>query len=99
MDDSDPVGDWFSRTGKSHFQVKWQMDQETQEFLLWTPDGEKDLGDDVLEGRSQNEVWQELRISNSSLGLEDFSEYQTFLGQDLVRLEDLPVPGMILIPA
>jgi hypothetical protein len=64
MDESDPVGDWFSRTGKSHFQVRWQMEQDTQKSLLRPPDGEKDLGDEVIEGRGQDEVWREIRISN-----------------------------------
>jgi hypothetical protein len=33
------------------------MEKDRQRFLLWTPDGEKDLGDEVIEGRSQEEVW------------------------------------------
>jgi hypothetical protein len=98
LDENDPVGDWFSRTGKSHFQARWQMDQDTQKFFLWTPDGEKDLGDEVLEGRSQNEIWQEPPVANSSLALEEFNDYQMYLGQDLVTWEDLPLRNTSLFP-
>jgi hypothetical protein len=57
MDDGDPVGDWLSRTGTSHFRVNWRMEKETQKFWLCTQDGEKDLGNEELEDRDQTEVW------------------------------------------
>jgi hypothetical protein len=98
LDDADAPTDWCSRTGKSSLKIKWQLEQDTQKFLLWTPNGAIDLGDEVIEGRSQDEVWREVAISDSHLGPGDLNEYRTFLGQSQLRWEDLPIPGMILVP-
>jgi hypothetical protein len=79
LEDDDPIGDWLSRTGKSHFVTNWRMAREFQKFWLWTPTGDKDLGDEELEGRQPNEVWTSLR--NRNAGLQELKEYRLFVGK------------------
>jgi hypothetical protein len=99
MNEDDPLGDWFSRAGKTDFRVSWKMERGTRKFPgRQTPDGERDLGDEDLEGRSQQLVWQDLRVSNSRIDLEEFNEYQMFVGQNQIQRSDLPCPEMIFVP-
>jgi hypothetical protein len=67
VDDDWPMSEWMTRTGKSHIAPNGRMEKEYQKFWLWTPKGEKDLGDEELEGRQPNEIWAILRTRNLTL--------------------------------
>jgi hypothetical protein len=66
MDMDNPVGEWFTRTGKSHFKVGWKMEKEYQRFWHWTRHGERNLGDEVWDGRrmrkSGNQFARRIRV-------------------------------------
>jgi hypothetical protein len=96
MDDDELAGDWVSRTGTSDWKVSWKMGQAKQVFQLWTTDGVRDIGEEVIQGRSYQEVWQDIRAAHP--GLENFEDYQMFIGQDPVQWSDLPRPGVVLVP-
>jgi hypothetical protein len=74
------------------------MEQDTQAFRLWTLNGEVDLGEVVIEGREQWQVWQEIRINNTRLGLGEFDDFQMDVGQNPMRWSDVPCADMTLIP-
>jgi hypothetical protein len=65
MDDDSQMSDWLSTTGKSDMRVNWRMAKECQKFWPWMPTGDRDLGDEELDGRERNEVWTNLRHRNA----------------------------------
>jgi hypothetical protein len=98
IDDGDPVGDWFSRTGKSDFRVNWMLGAVYQKFWLWTREGEVELGDEEWDGRPQADVWQSVRRSNSGKGLQEFDFYRMFDGKDEIFWQNHPKPHVVLVP-
>jgi hypothetical protein len=85
MNDDAPVGDWFSRTGKSQFKVNWRMAREYEKFWLWTPTGEENLGDEEGDGRSAEKMWQSLRYKNC--GLAELKECRLYTDRREISLE------------
>jgi hypothetical protein len=54
------------------------------------------LGNEDLEGRTQEEVWRSLSQRNP--GLRAFIEYQLFVGQEEVGWRDLPRIDVTMVP-
>jgi hypothetical protein len=77
-------------------RVKWTLDKPWQKFWPWTPADTKDLGDELLEGRDQAEVWTSLDQRNPTLGA--LEEYQLFAGQREVMWGELPLTGVTVVP-
>jgi hypothetical protein len=96
INDADSVGDWMSVTGTSPFVVKWTLEQPSQKFWCWFPSGVRDLGNEDLDGRTREEVWQSLRTRNP--GLHEFEAYRLFCGQREVQWSDLPRNDLTLVP-
>jgi hypothetical protein len=67
FDDSDPLGEWASRTGTTDLRVLWKKLNPIQKLWLWTPEGEVETGEVELRGQPESEIWQSLRSSTPTL--------------------------------
>jgi hypothetical protein len=95
MDDSDAVNEWASITGTSRIIMKVALDQPVQRFRVWQNGTMYDLGDEDLNGRSKEDIWQSLKARNPMLN--SIVEYKLYDGQNEVQWSDLPVLDVTLV--
>jgi hypothetical protein len=75
--ESDDNTEMVAATGSSDPIIAWTALNPTQKFLLWTPDGEAQLGRVELYGQMEDEMWQQLCADNPVLnGRSCYGTYQ-----------------------
>jgi hypothetical protein len=72
------------------------LETPSQKFWCWFPSGARDLGNEDLDDRTREEVWQSLRLRNPDL--QDFGAYSMFRGQREINWSDLPQNEVTLVP-
>jgi hypothetical protein len=88
MDDSDAINEWASVTGTSPIAVKVSLDLPIQRFKLWQNGAIYDLGEEDLNGRTNEEIWQSLKARNAFLN--SMREYKLYVGQNEIQWSVLP---------
>jgi hypothetical protein len=96
VDDGYEATDWVTQTGTSDIREKWTLGIPAQRFKPWKWSGPIDIGDEDLDGRSREEIWQSLSRKCPELG--EFGSYRLYVGQNEVNWTNLPVNDLVIVP-